>query len=89
MFHIFAVRGRRETHVSCPKPLLVERSHCMRTIVDPDLCILCGLCADTCPDVYELGDETAIVIADPIPSGQEDCALEAEEGCPTDAISHE
>ncbi len=25
--------------------------------VDEDLCIGCGLCADTCPDVFELGDD--------------------------------
>lgn len=60
----------------------------MKTIVDPDLCISCGLCADTCPDVYELQD-VAVVKTDPVPADREQCALEAEEGCPTDAITHE
>jgi len=60
----------------------------MRTFVDPELCISCGLCADTCPDVYEM-QEVAVVIADPVPPDYEKCAVEAEESCPSDAISHE
>ncbi len=60
----------------------------MKTFVDPDLCISCGLCVDSCPDIYEMQD-VAVVIADPVPAEQEECALEAEDGCPTDAISHE
>ncbi len=60
----------------------------MKTFVDPDLCISCGLCSDTCPDIYELQD-VAVVKVDTVPPDQEQCALEAEEGCPTDAITHE
>ena len=60
----------------------------MRTFVDPDLCISCGLCADTCPDVYEMKD-VAEVINDPVPPDLEKCAIEAEESCPSDAITHE
>jgi len=60
----------------------------MRAFVDPDLCTACGLCADTCPDVFEMGDDVAEVIADPVPEDQEDCVIEAEESCPVEAISH-
>lgn len=60
----------------------------MRTFIDPSLCTSCGLCVDACPDIYDFGDESAVVIADPVPEGKEDCALEAEEGCPVEAISH-
>ena len=60
----------------------------MRTKIDPDLCISCGLCVDTCPDIYEMQD-VASVITDPVPADKEKCALEAEQDCPTDAISHE
>ncbi|MGI6328835.1 MAG: ferredoxin [Dethiobacteria bacterium] len=49
-------------------------------------CILCGLCADTCPEVFELGDERAEVIVDEVPEEHEECCQEAAEGCPTDAI---
>jgi ferredoxin len=49
-------------------------------------CILCGLCADMCPEVFELGDEKSEVIVEGIPSEQEECCREAAESCPTDAI---
>lgn len=49
-------------------------------------CILCGLCADMCPDIFELGDEKSEVVVDEIPPEQQDCCREAAESCPTDAI---
>jgi len=61
----------------------------MKAQVDPDLCTSCGLCEDTCPEVFELGDKSAEVIADPVPADQEDCAREAAENCPVEAISIE
>ena len=61
----------------------------MKAKVDPDLCTACGLCADTCPDVFEMGDEVAEVIVDPVPEKFEECMIEAEESCPVEAISHE
>lgn len=60
----------------------------MEAIVDREACIGCSLCANICPEVFEMDDEEiAVVIADPIPEGVEDEAREAEESCPTDAIS--
>jgi ferredoxin len=61
----------------------------MKMIVDPETCNLCGVCADLAPDVFEMGDEYAIVLVDPVPADQEESALEAEEDCPEGAISHE
>ena len=61
----------------------------MITKIDPELCSSCGLCVDSCPDLYELGDEAAVVIVKTVPADQEDCAIEAEENCPVEAISHE
>ncbi len=62
----------------------------MKATVDRDACISCGLCATISPEVFEMDDEDiAIVIADPIPEGEVDSAKEAEESCPTDAISIE
>ena len=60
----------------------------MNIVVDPLLCDSCGLCAELCPDVFEIGIEAAEVIEDPVPLDQMDCVLEAEESCPSLAISH-
>ncbi len=49
-------------------------------------CIFCGLCADLCPEVFQLGDDRAIVAVDEIPPEIEDCCREAAEECPTEAI---
>jgi len=59
----------------------------MRVVVDPDACTACGLCADTCPRVYVMGDTCAEVVADPVPCEHEKAAREAADGCPVDAIS--
>lgn len=62
----------------------------MKAYVDREACIGCELCTTICPEVFEMDDEAiAIVIADPVPEEVEDGAKEAEESCPTDAISIE
>ena len=61
----------------------------MNVFIDSSLCISCGLCVDTCSDIFEMGADAAEVIVPVVPSDREDCAIEAEEACPTDAISHE
>ncbi len=59
----------------------------MRAKVDRDACISCGLCESVCPDVFELDDESiSVVKVDPVPAEFEDCAQEAADECPTDAI---
>lgn len=59
----------------------------MKAIVDEDECTACGLCEDTCPEVFELGDEeVARVLVDPVPPEHEDACREAAEECPSDAI---
>ncbi|KAF1085361.1 Ferredoxin [Sporotomaculum syntrophicum] len=60
----------------------------MHAEVDQDLCISCGACIDTCPDVFSWNnDEKAHSIVDEVPSDLEDLASEAADGCPTEAIS--
>jgi ferredoxin len=60
----------------------------MKAIVDADTCTGCGLCGDTCPEVFEV-DDVAKVIADPVPGGVEDTCRDAADGCPVDAVSIE
>ncbi len=57
----------------------------MKATVNED-CSACGLCEETCPKVFEMADDIARVIADPIPKDAEDCAREAAEDCPSEAI---
>ncbi len=54
-----------------------------------DECTLCGLCEDTCAEVFTMGDEKAEVKVDVIPPELEDKVKEAAEGCPVEAITIE
>ncbi|MBO8128044.1 MAG: ferredoxin [Peptococcaceae bacterium] len=59
----------------------------MRVEVDPDLCISCGACIDICPEVFEWSDEEkATSKLEEVSDDLEDCAHEAAESCPTEAI---
>jgi ferredoxin len=51
-----------------------------------DTCTACGLCVDTCPDVFDMGDEMAIVIVDEVPADFEDAVQQAADECPVEAI---
>ena len=59
----------------------------MKVRVDQDACIGSGNCEATAPDVFEVKDGKSHVKGDTVPEGQEDRVKEAEEGCPTGAIS--
>jgi ferredoxin len=61
----------------------------MKAIVDEDLCTGCELCTQTCPDVFEMEDDIAKVVVDEIPEDAEDCAKQAAEECPVEAIKVE
>ena len=58
----------------------------MKATVDPDLCTGCELCVDTCPDVFEMNDDIAVVKVDVVPADSEECARESAEDCPAEAI---
>ncbi len=61
----------------------------MRAFVDQELCIGCGLCAGTCPQVFVLGDDgKAQTVADTAADNR-DQVLEAVAGCPVEAIREE
>lgn len=60
----------------------------MKAFVDKDACIGCGLCTDICPDVFSMGDDGfAVAIEGDILNDAVDCAKDAQEQCPTGAIS--
>lgn len=60
----------------------------MKTRVDQDTCIGCGLCPSVAPEVYEMGDSgKAHEKSENVPSGEEGAAQEAADGCPVSAIS--
>ncbi len=55
--------------------------------VDEETCTGCGVCAETCPEVFELVDDLAKVIADPVPDQAQESCREAADDCPVEAIS--
>ena len=61
----------------------------MKAKIDEDLCTACELCVDTCPEVFEMGEDVAIVTVDVIPADAEESAKEAAEDCPAEAITIE
>ena len=62
----------------------------MKAVVDQDTCISCGLCYELCPDVFEsTDDEKAVAKVDEVPADQEECAKDAADQCPVEAIKIE
>ncbi|UZT82843.1 ferredoxin [Caproicibacterium sp. BJN0003] len=62
----------------------------MKAKLDRSGCISCGLCAETCPEVFRIAnDGVAEVYQEDVPAGIEDKAVEAQEGCPVSVITVE
>ena len=60
----------------------------MTAHVDQDLCIACGLCIQTCPNVFhwaESGKSEAIVCN--VPEEDSEDAITCQESCPVNAIA--
>jgi ferredoxin len=82
---VFAMRG-------CNTPgkgLQCRKEVSMKAKVDKDLCTGCELCTDDCPAVFKMDGDTATAFADPVPADAEECAREAVDQCPVEAISIE
>jgi ferredoxin len=67
--------------------LNVKWRYFMKAFIERNGCIGCGLCSDTCPEVFRMDAEgLAEVFTSPIPSDSEASAKEAEESCPVSVI---
>ncbi|MFA7158784.1 MAG: ferredoxin [Kiritimatiellia bacterium] len=61
----------------------------MKAKVDKNLCTGCGLCADTCPEVFQMDDAVAKVICETVPKQAEGTCRDAADNCPVEAIALE
>ena len=60
----------------------------MRPEIDESLCIGDGICADICPEVFEMGDDNLAHVIDENPgSALHEKVREAADACPTEAIT--
>ena len=57
--------------------------------VDPDKCMGCELCANTCPSIFQMDGDTAIAKTAPVPVTEEASCREAQASCQVEAISLE
>lgn len=57
----------------------------MKVRIDEEACIGCGVCTDSCPQVFELKDDKAVVI-EGANCDEAGCCQEAADSCPTEAI---
>ncbi len=51
-----------------------------------DTCTSCGICVDTCPEVFEMGSDHAQVKVDTVPPEYEETTRQAADECPVEAI---
>ena len=61
----------------------------MKATIDKDLCTGCGLCEDTCPEVFELKEGLATIKLSNVPDDLTESCKEATEDCPVEAITCE
>lgn len=61
----------------------------MKAIIDKDACTGCELCCDSCPEVFEMQEDVAVVKVDSVPDTVVDSCRQAVEDCPSEAIKLE
>jgi ferredoxin len=59
----------------------------MKVRVDAELCTGCGVCVDTCPEVFVLRDDISVVLVGEVPQEYAEAARDAADSCPTEAIT--
>jgi ferredoxin len=59
----------------------------MKVKIDESACTGCGVCGDTAPAVFEMGDDNiAKVKVEAVPAGSEDAVRDAAANCPVTCI---
>ncbi|MFA6689706.1 MAG: ferredoxin [Sphaerochaetaceae bacterium] len=58
-----------------------------KATIDRNGCIGCGVCASTCPEVFEIDDEGKATVVSEVLAEYEASAYEAAEECPVGVIS--
>ena len=62
----------------------------MKVSVDPELCVATGSCVETCPELFELGDDgLAVAKVSDVPAELEAACRAAAADCPVEAIKIE
>ena len=61
----------------------------MKAKVDADECTGCELCSQTCPEVFDIDGDIAVVKGDAVPGGAEETCRQAVEECPVECIAIE
>lgn len=58
----------------------------MNVEIDRDGCISCGLCAQTCPDVFRMADDGLAEVYAEADDSHSEAVREAADGCPVSVI---
>jgi ferredoxin len=58
----------------------------MIATINPDTCIGCTLCTQSCSEIFKMEGDKAVVYKDPVPQEAQECARQAAEECPVQAI---
>ena len=58
----------------------------MKAIIDADECTGCELCTTTCPEIFDMEDDVAVVKGDSVSGELEETCRQAAEECPVECI---
>jgi ferredoxin len=61
----------------------------MKAIIDADECTGCELCTTTCPEIFDMEDDVAVVKGDSVSGELEETCRQAAEECPVECINIE
>lgn len=58
----------------------------MKVRVDPELCTGDEICTQVCPEIFEMEGDKAIAKIEEVTDALKQCAKEARDSCPSEAI---